>query len=88
MSDHWWQETWFSGNKPTFRDLGVFDAQKTGSALRAWIDGQTDHPGIDQGLQKSDASLTAAVKKGKTTAKSSSAKAKAWREQIAEILKR
>jgi hypothetical protein len=87
VSDHWWQQTWFSGNKPRFRDLGVFDAQTTGSSLRAWIDGQTDHPGIDQGLEKSDASLTAAVKKGQTTGKSSSAKAKAWREQIAEILK-
>jgi hypothetical protein len=88
VTDHWWQQTWFSGSRRRFRDLGVFDAQKTGSSLRAWIDGQTDHPGIDQGLTKSDPSLTAAVKKGKATAKSSNAKAKAWREQIAEIIKR
>jgi hypothetical protein len=87
VSDHWWQSTWFSGTKPTYRDLGVFDQSKSGMALRAWIDGQTDHPGIDQGLKKSDTSLTAAVKKGKSTAKSSNAKAKSWRSQIDAILK-
>jgi hypothetical protein len=87
VSDHWWQSTWFSGSKPTYRDLGVFDQAKTGMPLRAWIDGQTDHPGIDQGLKKSNPTLTAAVKKGKATAKSSGAKATAWRAQIDAILK-
>src|SRR4051794_13512970 len=87
VTDHWWQQTWFGGNKPAFRDLGVFDATKTGNSLRAWIDGQTQHPGIDDGLKKSNPALTAAVKKGKATAKSSSAKSKAWRAQISEILK-
>jgi hypothetical protein len=87
VSDHWWQQTWFSGSKPTFRDLGVFDAKTAGTSLRSWVDGQTQHPGIDHGLKKSDVSLTAAVKKGEATAKSSNAKAKAWRAQISEILK-
>src|SRR5205823_4420367 len=42
-SDHWWQEIYF-GPRRQYRDLGVF-AAKAGS-LRAWVDGQTDHPGI------------------------------------------
>jgi hypothetical protein len=82
VSNHWWQETWF-GQRKAFNDLGVFDA-KTGS-LRAWIDAQTEHPGIDQGLQKSNAVLETAVKLGQQTAESTSSKAAAWREQIAAI---
>lgn len=85
VSDHWWQEVWF-GPEPEFRDLGVFDAAKAGS-LRAWIDGQTDHPGIDRGLERSNRTLTAAVAAGERTAASAGAKAGAWREQISAILK-
>jgi hypothetical protein len=86
VSDHWWQEIWF-GPQPEFRDLGVFDAAKTGMSLRSWIDGQTDHPGIDKGLPKDNRTLTAAVAAGEQTAASSNAKAAAWREQISAILK-
>jgi hypothetical protein len=86
VSDHWWQQIWF-GSKAEFRDLGVFDASATGMSLRSWIDGQTDHPGIDEGLPKSNATLTAAVAAGEQTAASSNAKAGAWREQISAILK-
>jgi hypothetical protein len=79
ISDHWWQQVFF-GARRQFRDLGVFDA-KVGS-LRAWIDSQTDHPGIDQGLPKSDTALRGAVAVGKETEKSSASKAETWREQI------
>ena len=84
VSDHWWQQLWFAQRKE-YRDLGVFE---TGSAasLRAWIDGQTDHPGIDEGLKKSDTTLKAAVAVGKETAKSASSKASAWRQQIDTLL--
>jgi hypothetical protein len=82
VSDHWWQQTFF-GARRQFRDLGVFDA--TTGSLRAWIDSQTDHPGIDQGLPKSNASLKAAVSLGKETEKSAASKAKTWREQIRTI---
>jgi hypothetical protein len=85
VSDHWWQQTWF-GAKPAFRDLGVFDATKTGMALRSWIDGQTDHPGIDEGLPKDNRTLVAAVAAGEQTAVSANAKASAWRSQISAIL--
>jgi hypothetical protein len=83
-SDHWWQETFFTQRRQ-YRDLGVFDA-KSGS-VRAWIDAQTDHPGIDQGLRKTDASLKSAVAAGKAIEEASSPKAAAWREQVA-VLKR
>ena len=82
VSDHWWQEVYF-GQRPEFRDLGVFDAEA--GSLRSWIDGQTDHPGIDQGLKKSNATLKAAVAVGEETRESSSSKAEAWRKQIQSL---
>jgi hypothetical protein len=82
VSNHWWQEIFF-GAQPQFRDIGVFDA--AAGSLRAWIDSLTDHPGIDQGLEKSSAKLQAAVAVGNETSQASAAKADAWREQIAEI---
>jgi hypothetical protein len=85
VSDHWWQQLWF-GQRKEYRDLGVFDAQSATGSLRAWIDSQTDHPGIDQGLKKSDASLQAAVAVGNETARAASSKADAWRTQIDGIL--
>ena len=85
VSDHWWQQIWFGTPQPEFRDLGVFDAA-TGGSLRAWIDSQTDHPGIDKGLEKSAPPLEAAVELGQATARSAGAKAAAWRTQIDAIL--
>jgi hypothetical protein len=82
ISNHWWQEIFF-GAQPQFRDIGVFDA--SAGSLRAWVDAQTDHPGIDQGLDKSSAKLQAAVAVGGETAEAASAKAAAWRDQITEI---
>jgi hypothetical protein len=82
VSDHWWQETFF-GQRREFRDLGVFDA-KVGS-LRTWVDAQTEHPGIDRGLKKSNATLKAAVALGKETSESASAKADAWRRQVRSL---
>jgi len=82
VSNHWWQEVFF-GSKREYRDLGVFDG--AAGSIRSWIDAQTDHPGIDHGLKKSNAALKAAVAAGKRTAKSASSKADAWRAQIKEI---
>jgi hypothetical protein len=83
VSDHWWQHTWF-GESPEFRDLGTFDATAHGS-VRSWIDGQTDHPGIDAGLDPSNPTLRSAVAKGRQTADSAQAKARSWHEQIDAI---
>lgn len=84
VSDHWWQQMWF-GQRKEYRDLGVFETGAAAS-LRAWIDGQTDHPGIDNGLRRSDATLKAAVAAGKQTAESASSKAANWRQQVAALL--
>jgi hypothetical protein len=82
VSDHWWQQVWF-GQRKQYRDLGVFDA--SAGSVRAWVDSQTDHPGIDQGLRKSNATLKAAVAVGGETAESAASKAALWRDQIREI---
>lgn len=86
VGDHWWQQTWFSGADPEFRDLGVFDARADGRSLRAWIDSQTEHPGIDRGLARSSAMLQTAVDRGSGTTRSAGAKARSWREQIDALL--
>jgi hypothetical protein len=83
VSDHWWQQIWF-GQRKQYRDLGVFDAA-SGRSLRSWVDGQTEHPGIDQGLRKSNPALRAAVAVGEETAAAAGSKATAWRGQIAAI---
>lgn len=80
VSDHWWQQIWFGSQQKRFRDLGVIDANA--KSIRAWIDSQTDHPGIDRGLKKSDKTLKDAVARGKQTAKSGSSRAAALRAQI------
>lgn len=82
VSNHWWQQIWFAERKQ-FRDLGVFDA--TAGSLRAWVDAQTEHPGIDEGLKKSAPALKAAVALGKETADSAAARATLWRKQIGAI---
>jgi len=82
-SNHWWQQIWF-GQRKQFRDLGVFDA--TAGSLRAWVDRNTEHPGIDTGLKKGAPVLRAAVAVGKETDKAASSKADQWLEQI-ELIK-
>jgi hypothetical protein len=84
VSDHWWQQLWF-GQRKEYRDLGAFETGAAAS-LRAWIDSQTAHPGIDEGLRRSDAVLKAAVAVGKETAEAASSKAAIWRQQIAAML--
>jgi len=83
VSNHWWQKIWF-GPEADYRDLGVFDA--SAGSVRSWVDSQTEHPGIDQGLDKANATLKAAVAAGEGTAKSAGSRAEALRGQIQEIL--
>jgi hypothetical protein len=84
VSDHWWQETFFNGDAPSFRDIGVIDQKATGN-VRAAIDRITSQEtlnAIARGRTEAKAAgLTAAV-----VATSSASKAVAWRKQIAEIL--
>src|SRR4051794_10131121 len=80
VSNHWWQQTW-TGPRKEFRDVGEFDLAQHQS-LRSWIDSQSDHPGIDRGLKKSDQTLKTAVAQGKETEAAAAAKAAGWREQM------
>jgi len=80
---HWWQEIWFAGDEPTFRDIGPLD-QKADS-LRAQIDRITS---ADRAKVTTDgremaraAGLTAAV-----THRATASKAEMWREQIGKLL--
>jgi hypothetical protein len=84
VTNHWWQQRWFGARKEIV-DLGEFDVARHES-LRTWIDGQTEHPGIDKGLAKSDSALKEAVKVGKETRKASAAKAKTWRRQVDRVI--
>jgi hypothetical protein len=83
VSDHWWQQTWFRQEKE-YRDLGVFEGQA--ASVRAWIDSQTDHPGIDHGLDPSDESLMAAVSVGEQTAAAAASTAESLRQQIDRLI--
>lgn len=83
-SGHWWQKTWFSGNKPKFVDLGPLTAAN--GSFRSQIDrktGQETHKAVKPGRA---AALSAGLPRP-TLYKSSSARAKSLREQIDAILK-
>jgi hypothetical protein len=83
VSDHWWQQTWFRGDEPAFRDLGVFEKGK--ESLRELVDAATEVAELTEGLPKGDPQLEAARAAGAAAAESAASKAEAWRAQIAEI---
>ncbi|MFE9629717.1 hypothetical protein [Streptomyces sp. NPDC006463] len=79
VSDEWWQETWFEGNKSKFRNLG----RLTGSgSIRAAIDAKTKtvsrlaRSGPTSERFSAAKALTARAKE------STGARAEAWRAQI------
>ena len=45
------------GSQPKFRDLGHVRRRAARLSLRAWIDSQTQHPGIDDGLKPKEPPL-------------------------------
>lgn len=84
VTDHWWQQTWFEGDQPTFRDLGRM-TDRTGS-LRSAIDARTrTNSRIAASGPRSERfsaarGLTAAAKE--TTA----SRADLWRAHIDDLL--
>ncbi len=85
VSGHWWQEIWFDGGQPSFRDIGPADA-KAGS-IRAFVDRKTSK----DTLKAMGRGRVAAVLSGRTLAQvqpSLNATAAMWREQIDGILGR
>lgn len=84
VSDHWWQETWFGGAKPKFRDLGKFTA-KGGRSFRRQIYDVTEE--AFEVRRPKPAQLQAQSALAESSEPSTSSKAKAWRAQIAKIVK-
>ncbi len=56
---HWWQETFFSGSKPTFRDLGVLSGNES---IRSQVDRKTPPPASSKGLPATNPLMMAAAK--------------------------
>ena len=83
VSGHWWQETWFSGTKSTFRDLGPLSAAQ--GSFRSQIDRLTSAEtlkAVKRGRAVAErAGLTAAVGYN-----SSTARAAKLRQQISELV--
>ena len=69
VSDHWWQEIYFGQRRAVPRPRRLRCQGREPSLLDRR---QTEHPGIDQGLKKSNATLKAAVAVGEETKESSS----------------
>src|SRR4051794_28419374 len=85
VSDHWWRQVWF-GAKKAYRDLGVFDA--SAANVRSWVDAQTDHPGIDTGLPKSNDVLQEAVAGSEETAEAAEALTATLRQEVDALVAR
>jgi hypothetical protein len=84
VSDHWWQETFFDGDAPGFRDLGQID-QKAAGNVRAAIDRLTSEAtlkAVARGRKKAEAAGLALA----MGAESSASRASALRQQIAQII--
>lgn len=81
VSDHWFQETFFSGSSPVFRDLGVLDSK--GRSLRSMIDSLTPQSQKLSRLSPQDP-LVASVSAARGRARNSTAhRAASLRRQIA-----
>jgi hypothetical protein len=78
----WWQQTFF-GAKPSFRNLGALQATRS---LREEIDRRTPVPSLElKGLPANSKLLAAAAEVAEGIDAAASAKAEAWRHQIAAI---
>jgi hypothetical protein len=83
----WWQQTWFSGNAPVFRELGPMD-QSSGESLRAQVDAKTTIDWRTKGVPARNRSLMASIDYSESEEKSTAARASDLRERIEEIKKR
>jgi hypothetical protein len=85
VSGHWWQETWFDGGQPSYRDIGAADA-KAGS-IRAFVDRLTA-PKTAKAIDRGRATACSAGLTVAQAQRSLSANAAMWRDQINGILGR
>lgn len=85
VTDHWFQETFFSGSKPKFTDLGKLSA-KRGKSWRRQIYDVTQQA-FEARRPKAPA-LRAASALTVAALPATQSKAKAWRQQISKLVKR
>jgi len=83
VSDHWYQETFFSGSKPSFRDLGKLTA-RANENLRGMLFRHTPERFQPKRFAKGD--ILAARASMQAHGDAAAAKAKALRERIAEVI--
>src|SRR6185503_8620219 len=83
VSDHWFQEIFFSGSKPTFRDIGKIDAQSSEN-LRAMLYKRTPERYKPKRFAAADIKLARASMSAHSEA--ASARAGALRERIAKVI--
>ena len=86
QTNEWFQMTWFSGNKPVFRSLGVLSGKITGS-LRATIDRLTPTPLETKKLTARSPQIAAARVILDEVGASNAGRAEFLRKQIEEIKK-
>ncbi|GAA3153312.1 hypothetical protein [Streptomyces echinatus] len=78
VTDDWWQQTWFSGDRPEFRKLGRLN----GSSIRAAVDARTKTVSRIARDAPEAESFTAARELVAQAKESTRARAEAWRRQI------
>ena len=83
-SDHWFQETFFGGNAPKFRDIGKITAQ-LGDNLRALLYGHTPERYIPKRFSAADVKSARASMAEHSEAAASNAGA--LKERISEVIK-
>jgi hypothetical protein len=82
VTDHWYQETFFGGSKPKFRDIGKITAQ-LGENLRALLYKHTPERYRPKRFAPSD--VTAARASMTAHAEAAGARAESLRKRIAEV---
>jgi hypothetical protein len=85
VSDHWYQQTFFSGAKPSFKDLGQLTA-KPNENLRALLYRHTPERITAKDTPLKGAIATAAKASMKAQSKAGNAKAKSLESRIREVI--
>lgn len=83
ISDHWFQETWFSGTKPRFRDIGKLTA-KQGENMRALLYRNTPERYAVRKLEGESLQLAKTTMGSHT--ETANAKAKSLRARVKQVI--
>jgi hypothetical protein len=79
-SGHWWQQTWFSGSKPKFVDLGQLETQ--GRSIRTMVCAATpEHGRVGRNAAKGDIGRRTRAMDA-IHARATESQAKTWRASI------